>query len=290
MNLSTKAQQVSKYLLAALIATVLAASVALTGCSSGNNKEAESTTEKEAIELSIFAANSLEKAMPEVQALYTEKNPEITFADTQFKGSGDLVAQLEGGASADLLITASKATMDQAEEGALIATDTRKDMFGNDLVIVRAEGSDIAINALTDVAAESISRIAIGDSASVPAGTYANQSLNSVGLYSSDTGKGGEYDASIASKVALADKVGTAAQYVSTGDCQIGFVYSSDVYRYSGIEVAFVTPEDSHKAIKYPGAVCAKSTHSEEAQAFLDFCLNDADAQEIWAKYGFELL
>ena len=68
-----------------------------------------------------------------------------------------------------------------------------------------------------------------------------------MGLYTGTEGDDGEYAPEIADKVALADKVGTAAAYVSTGDCVAGFVYSSDIFRYDGIEEAFVCPEDSHK-------------------------------------------
>ena len=71
-----------------------------------------------------------------------------------------------------------------------------------------------------------------------------------MGLYTGTEGDDGEYAPEIADKVALADKVGTAAAYVSTGDCVAGFVYSSDIYRYNGIEEAFVCPEDSHKPIR----------------------------------------
>ena len=123
----------------------------------------------------------------------------------------------------------------------------------------------------------------------VPAGKYANQALASVGLYTGTEGDDGEYAPEIADKVALADKVGTAAAYVSTGDCVAGFVYSSDIFRYDGIEEAFVCPEDSHKPIVYPGAVADGSEHAGEAKAFIDFCLPNKKAQKIWAKYGFEL-
>lgn len=87
-----------------------------------------------------------------------------------------------------------------------------------------------------------------------------------MGLYTGTEGDDGEYAPEIADKVALADKVGTAASYVSTGDCVAGFVYSSDIYRYDGIEEAFVCPEDSHKPIVYPGAVADGSEHARRGQ------------------------
>ena len=225
--------------------------------------------------------------MPEVQALYTEKTG-VTFADTQFKASGDLIEQMRAGAQVDALITASKGTMDDAVAGGLVDEATRLDMFVNDLVVVKAEGSDVEIASLEDV--KNIEgKVAIGDAVTVPAGKYANQALNTIGLYTGAAGDDGVYTPEFAGRVALADKVGTAAKYVSTGDATIGFVYSSDIFRYDGIEQAFVCPEDTHKPIVYPGAVTASSEHAKAAADFLDFCLNDAEAQKVWAKYGFEL-
>ncbi|WP_066832844.1 molybdate ABC transporter substrate-binding protein [Collinsella ihumii] len=268
---------------------------ALAGCSSDTTAAQGSTPADsrsaepaaESVELQIFAANSLEKAMPEVEALYTEQTG-VTFADTQYKGSGDLVEQMRGGAPVDILITASAGTMDDAVEGELVDESTRQDMFVNDLVIVRGKGSDVQINSLEDVANVD-GNIAIGEPGAVPAGKYANQSLASVCLYTNAEGEGGEYAPEIADKVSLADKVGTAAQYVSTGDCTIGFVYTSDVYRYDGIEVAYTCPDDSHKPIVYPGAVSSTSENAEAAADFLEFCMTDEDALAIWAEYGFEL-
>ena len=195
---------------------------------------------------------------------------------------------MRAGAAVDVLITASKGTMDDVEAAELVDADTREDMFVNDLVIIRTEGSDTKVEAIADVA-NLDGKIAIGDAKTVPAGKYANQALASVGLYTGAEGDDGEYAPEIADKVALADKVGTAAAYVSTGDCVAGFVYSSDIFRYDGIEEAFVCPEDSHKPIVYPGAVAESSEHDDEAKAFIDFCLTNKKAQKIWAKYGFEL-
>ncbi len=276
---------------AAVLGAALAVAPSVGAAFAAEETKAEETTETAAAEgaLQIFAANSLEKALPEVQKLYTEQHPEVTFADTQFKASGDLVEQIKGGAIVDLLITASKGTMDTAEEGKLIDADTRITMFNNDLVVVAAEASDVTIDSVEAVAGDDIATIAIGDPATVPAGKYTCQALYNAGLYTDESGADGEFDASIADKVNLADKVGTCASYVSTGDCTIGFVYSSDVYRYEGIKAIYTVPADMHKDIVYPGAVCTDAPNAEAALAFLDFCMTDPDALDIWSEYGFEV-
>lgn len=276
------------------IAVVVLALCALcvVGCGDSSDEGSSSSdASTETVELQIFAANSLEKAMGEVQELYTERNPNITFADSQFKASGDLVEMLVAGASADILITASNSTMDDAES--FIIPESRITMFGNDLIVCAAENSDIKINSLEDLTSDKIGKIAIGDPALVPAGKYANQSLYSVSitdsLYSAQEGEGGSYASSIADKVVVADKVGTCAQWTASGNTDIGFIYSSDLYRYEGIKNIYTVPEELHKVIVYPGAIINDSKYQDEAEDFLVFCMTDPDALTIWQENGFEL-
>ncbi len=162
------------------LSAVAAAGLGLAGCSghktsepTGSDAGSAKISSKKAVELQVFAANSLEKALPEVKELYTDQTG-TTFADTQFKGSGDLVEQMRAGATVDVLITASQGTMDDAEAAELVDADTREDMFVNDLVIIRAEGSDTKVEAIAGVA-NLDGKIAIGDAKTVPAGKYANQ-------------------------------------------------------------------------------------------------------------------
>ncbi|MFR3451335.1 MAG: molybdate ABC transporter substrate-binding protein [Collinsella sp.] len=84
--------------------------------------------------------------MPEVQALHREDRRDVRRHAVQ--ASGDLIEQIRAGAQADALITASKGTMDDAVAGGLVDEATRLDMFVNDLVVVKAEGSDAEIASL----------------------------------------------------------------------------------------------------------------------------------------------
>ena len=116
-----------------IIASALACSalglLALAGCASGPDAAPSGASSaaaggQPAVELQVFAANSLSKAMDEAQELYASQNPGITFADTQYKGSGELNEMLAAGSYADLLVTASKGTMDDAvAEGYVKAQD-----------------------------------------------------------------------------------------------------------------------------------------------------------------------
>ncbi len=275
-------------------AAALTALVALIGCSGGSNaadEKADASAEgaSEPVQLQIFAANSLSKALDEVQSLYTQNNPDVTFADTQYKASGELVEMLKAGSSADIFISASKGTMDNAVDGGFIDEGTRFDMFTNDLVMVTGESNtDIPEGLTLEEAVSGDYTICVGDE-SVPAGNYACQSLYAVGAYSDESGKGGEFTGAIADKVVLDTSVGNVCKHAESGDVDIAFVYSSDVYRFGGVKVLSTVPADTHKAIVYPAAITAGSENAGASKAFMDWAVSDPAALEIWQKWGFEL-
>ena len=285
------------------LAAAFAAMVAMVGCSSEQKSE-EATDEKaatettaEPVELQVFAANSLSKAMEEVQAAYIEDgHSNVTFADTQYKSSGELNEMLGAGSYADLLISASKGSMDTAVKEGYVDEGTRVDMFKNDLVIVSKEGSGLKDVTLQDIA-DGKYTFCVGDE-SVPAGNYADQALSTVGVYvpsGDDEGKTGK-DIS-GKKGAFAEgynpvldtSVGNVCKHAQSGDVDVAFVYTSDVYRFGGVEIVGTVPADTHKNIVYPGAITSQSKNVEATQEFLDWCQNSEKAQEIWQKWGFEL-
>ena len=71
---------------------------------------------------------------------------------------------------------------------------------------------------------------------------------------------------------------------------RIGFVYTSDLYRYEGIENRIHRCHQTLIRLSLPGAVVKGSTEAEVALDFLDFCRTNPEAQKIWSQFGFEVL
>ena len=301
-----------RVVLASVCAFALVGAFALAGCSSNTEQQAGETQKPaeeqakseshEAVELQLFAANSLSKAMDAVQELYTQDHTWVTFKDTQYLSSGELNEQLAGGAYADVLISASKGKMDDAVEKGYVDEATRFDMFKNDLVMVAGEDSELAAKyadqsfTLDDLATGDYT-VAVGD-ASVPAGNYTNQALSTVGCFIDADGKTGKdsagtdgsYDGTpLEGKVNLQSSVGNVCKHAQSGDVDVAFVYTSDVYRFGGVQIVGTVPANTHKNIVYPGAVTSESKNAAATQEFLDWCLSSDKAQEIWQKWGFEL-
>lgn len=275
-----------------VLATCLLLIFGFSGCASETTSDTNSDTSTsenaDAVVLEIYAANSLEKAMNEVQELYTSQNPNVTFSDTQYEASGTLVEKMKAGGEPDIFISASKGNMDTAIENGNVAEGSQFDMFKNDLVIVTAKDSDIDSITLEDAVSGNYT-IAIGD-ANVPAGNYARQSLASAGCYTDENGTDGQITGPIEGKVQEADKVGSVCKLAESGEVDLAFVYSSDVERYGGVKVVCTVPDDTHNQIIYPAATTTMDDSNGAAQAFLDWCTTDPDAQEIWGKWGFELI
>ncbi len=273
----------------AAVACCACLAVALTGC--------QQQEKKEDVQLQVFAANSLSKAMEEVQQAYIEDgHSNVSFADTQYKASGELNEMLGAGSYADLLISASKGSMDTAVKEGYVDESTRTDMFKNDLVMVAKEGSGLSNVTLDDIKSGKYS-ICVGDD-SVPAGNYAAQALSTIGVYTPAadeagktgkeiSGKGGTYSTDL--KVVTDTSVGNVCKHAQSGDVDIAFVYTSDVYRFGGVEIVGTVPGDTHKNIVYPGAITKDCKNVDATKEFLDWCLNNDKAKEVWQKWGFEL-
>lgn len=236
--------------------------------------------------------------MEEEQALYKESHSWVSFSDTQYKSSGELNELLAGGAKADILISASKAKMDAADTAGYIDASTRFDMFKNDLVMVTSENNTTITSCTLDDIASGKYKVAVGDE-SVPAGNYACQSLSTVGCYtepdgttgSNATGTGGTFSGALAADgmVSLQTSVGNVCKLAQSGDVDIAFVYTSDVYRFGGVKVVGTVPTSTHKKIIYPAAVTSMASDSQEASDFLNWCVTDSNALQVWQKWGFEL-
>lgn len=279
-----------KVLTCGVVAAGLVAALGLTACGNSGARSSASSN----IELQVFAANSLSKAMDEAQELYTQQTG-VTFADTQYKASGELNEMLKAGSYADLEITASKGTMDTAVQEGYVDESTRTDMFTNELVIVAKEDSALQDVTLQQIASGSLT-VCVGDD-SVPAGNYAAQALSTVGAYeppAADAGKSGK-DISgkdgryVGITPILQTSVGNVCKQAENGDVDVAIVYSSDVYRFGGVKVVGIIPDDTHKAIVYPGAVCKDSKNAQAANDFMQWCITDPDAQKIFQKWGFDL-
>jgi len=226
--------------------------------------------------LTVFAAASMTNAMQDVGTLWQAAgHPKIAFS---FASSSVLALQIENGAPANLFISADEKWMDELAKKRLIVPGSRSDLVGNSLVLVEPKSTLKPVNLVPGATLDPVlgakGRLAVGDPGHVPAGIYAKQALQKLGLW-----------ASVAKRLAPADSVRSALRLVETGEAPAGIVYATDAKIVPSLDVAGVFPADSHDPIRYPVAVI-KAHDTKEAVAFLGF-LSTPDARAVFTHYGF---
>lgn len=250
---------------------LLATSIFLISCNS-NDKEETSNDSEPKIELTISAAASLKESMAEIEKLYKEENPNVTLT-LNFGSSGSLLKQIQEGAPSDIFISAGKSQMTTLEEDNLLLEGTKKNLVGNSLVLVGP--SDTKITSLEDLSKDTVTKIALGEPSSVPAGKYATEVLTNLSILDK-----------VKDKLIYGKDVKEVLTWAASGNAECGFVYSSEAKANENAKVIATIPENLHSPITYPIAVINTSKNQDAAKDFEDFLLTDK-AIDIFINYGY---
>jgi molybdate transport system substrate-binding protein len=228
--------------------------------------------------ITVFAAASMKNALDDVDAAFTAKSGVKVVAS--YDASSALMKQIEGGAPADVFISADLKWMDYGSQKKLIQDDTRVNLLGNALVLIATKDSKIdkvTIGQNFDLAAlAGDGRIATGDVKAVPVGIYAQAALEKLGIWSA-----------VEPKMAMTANVRAALTLVARGEAPLGIVYATDAKVEPGVKIVGVFPEDSHPPIIYPAA--ATTGAKADATPYLAFLRSQA-AKTIFEGYGFTLI
>ncbi len=226
----------------------------------------------------VFAAASLKDAFDAVNAEWKKESG--TQATISFAASSALAKQIEHGAPADIFASADEDWMDYLAKLSLIKPDTRFDLIGNTLVLIAPKDSKLTATIGSGFSLASLlgdGRLAMANTASVPAGKYGKAALEKLGVW--DAVKG---------KIAQAENVRAALALVSRGEAPLGIVYATDAKADPNVKVLDAFAENTHAPILYPIAITSSSTN-KEAPAFLAY-LKTAAAQSVFEAQGFKVL
>jgi molybdate transport system substrate-binding protein len=229
-----------------------------------------------AAQLQVFAAASLTDALQEIAPAYERANADDLLFN--FAGSNALARQIQEGAPADIFISADEAKMDGLQEAGLLLDATRQGLLSNTLAVVVAVESALKIDSVRKLAEPAVKRLALADTRGVPAGVYAREYLEKIGIW--DT---------IKDRVIPTENVRAALAAVESGNADAGIVYRTDAAFSKSVKIAYEVPADEGPEISYPMAVLKDSRHPNAAKKFLDY-LRSEPARRIFRKHGFIIL
>ena len=227
--------------------------------------------------LTVFAAASLRESLDAIaQAWQTEGHDKVVVS---YAASSALAKQIEQGAPADVFVSADTQWMDYLQERKLVDPATRFVLVRNALVLVAPANSKLKSvdpskrGAL--MAALDGGRLAVAETTSVPAGKYAQQSLEKLGVW-----------ATVMRHLAQGENVRAALEFVARGDTPLGIVYRTDARAEPRVKVVGVFADGTHAPIVYPAASIRDAADPKAAVAFLAY-LHGPRAAAIFRKAGF---
>ena len=272
--------------------------LALTAC--GGSKEEPAKTEEpaqveepaepvaEPVEITVFAAASMQVSLNAAIEQYKSVAPEVTVVTT-YDSSGTLLTQIKEGASCDLFISAAPKQInaldgslkDDAEKNPdgldYIVEGSRINLLENKVTLAVPEGNPKGIESfdqLAELLKSGDVSLAIGNS-DVPVGQYT---LKIFSYYGIDEG-------AVAGKLTYGSNVKEVTTQVSEGAVDCGIIYGTDAFS-AGLTVVDSATAEMCGQVIYPAAVLNVGEQPEAAQAFLDY-LCTADALACFEAVGF---
>ena len=279
------------------LSLVLALCLALSLTACGGSKEEPAQTETpaetaetaaEPVEITVFAAASMQESLDAAIEQYKSVAPEVTVVMT-YDSSGTLLTQIKEGASCDLFISAAPKQMnaldgslkDDAEKNPdgldYIVEGSRIDLLENKVTLAVPEGNPAGIESF-DQLAELLKNgnvtLAIGNS-DVPVGQYTQKIF---AYYEID-------EAAIASKLTYGSNVKEVTTQVSEGSVDCGIIYGTDAFS-AGLTVVDGATAEMCGQVIYPAAVLKTAQNPDASKAFLDY-LTGPEAAAVFENVGF---
>ena len=248
-------------------------------------------------EVVVSAAVSLTEVLHQVATIYQAKTGERVVLN--LGASNTLARQIAFGAGVDVFISADEAQMNVV--AAEVDSSSRVDLLSNQLAIAVPDDRPRSMASARDLLDPAIRRIAIGDPAAVPAvagqvagdldpvermidhlrdldvpaGVYAKQYLQSLGIWPD-----------LAMKVIPSGSVRLALAAVESGAADAAIVYHTDIATSAHVREALVIPAAEGPRIVYPAALVRGGKNPAGGRRLLAF-LRSPEAIAIFTRSGF---
>jgi molybdate transport system substrate-binding protein len=224
-----------------------------------------------AADLEVHAAISLTEALTEIGERFRRETG--TVVRFNFGGSSMLARQIAEGSGGDVFVSADEEKMNALMRAGLIRRSSRRTVLTNTLVVVVPRRAGGALVTAADLA--KMTRIAIAEPRSVPAGIYARQYLEHAGLWQI-----------LQPKMIPTENVRAALAAVESENADAAIVYRTDAGMASNVRIALTLDGSWAPKITYPAAVLSESPHPAAATRFVNY-LTGSQARQIFRRFGF---
>ena len=226
--------------------------------------------------ITIAAASDLKAAMDQIAADFGAANPAQAI-DVIYGSSGKFLTQIQQGAPYDLFFSADIDYPKQlVDRGLAIASVTAYAVGRLVLWHAQKERPELTREFLLN---PRITHIAIANPVHAPYGKRAQEALRALGLWES-----------LEPKLVLGENIAQTAQFVASGNAQIGFIALSLAL---SPELAtrgsyVIVPDHLHEPLEQAFVITKRAANNALAKQFAQY-MNSPQARGVMCRYGFVL-
>ncbi len=226
--------------------------------------------------ITIAAAADLKFALDEIVVLFKRAHPGDE-VETIYGSSGKFEAQIQQGAPFDLYFSADIAYPRALKAEGFAASEVQSYALGR--IVLWSRSRDAAKMTLADLADPAIRKIAIANPQHAPYGKRAEEALRASGLWDK-----------VKDKLVYGENVSQAAQFVQTGNAQVGIIamslaLSPELAREGSYGMI---PDKLHQPLQQGFIITRRAANNPLADAFARFVAGQ-EARPVMARYGFVL-
>ena len=234
-------------------------------------------TPARAEDIKVAAAADLNYAMRDLGARFQQKTGDKV--SLSFGASGNFYAQIENGAPYDLFFSADAEYPEKLAAAGLMESSSLRTYAVGHLVLWVSNSSQLdpqklKMNVLLQ---PSVQKIAIANPEHAPYGRAAIAALAHFGLKDK-----------VAGKLVLGENISQAAQFVQSGNTQVGLIAlslaASPAMKNAG--KYWELPSSTYPKMQQVAGIISSSPHKQTAEAFLDF-IRSPQGASVLQQYGF---
>lgn len=226
--------------------------------------------------ITVAAAADLKFAMDEIVTTFKAANP-TQDVSVVYGSSGTFNTQIQQGAPFDIFFSADINFPRELVKVGIASGEVKPYAIGR--IVLWSASQDATKLTLDSLLDPKITRIAIANPKHAPYGKRAEEALRASGLWDK-----------IEPKLVYGENIAQTAQYVQTGNAQVGIIALSlavnpELASKGGY---WLVPDNLHAPLEQGFVITKRAEGSTLAKAFADFMGSKA-ARTIMVKYGFVL-
>lgn len=225
--------------------------------------------------VTIAAAADLRYAMPDLVNLYKKQNPDAKI-EVIYGSSGNAFQQIQNDAPYDIFFSADIMYPQKLKEKGL--TISKPKLYAIGRIVIWSQTIDVS-KGMNSFLEPKINKIALANPEHAPYGKRGEEAMKYYGIYDK-----------IKSKLVLGENVSQTAQFIVTGNAEIGVLALSLVLSPAMKNQGkyFLIDSKSHNPLEQAYVILKHAQNNKEAVKFTKF-IASPQARAIFKQYGFVL-